>query len=238
MTDPVVFLPGSLCDERVFEHQLLTFGDDGMIVPLTKGDSIEELATNVLDQAPERFVLVGLSLGAIVAAEVAVRASERVMGLCLLDTNLGVPDTAQIATRTRWAQMARSGKFASMLGTEWVSQLTAYPNDYGSLIFEMAYDMGPAVFLAQNRAVLSRRDRRGDLEGMNHPILIGCGAADALCPPALHQELAARSPNAELVVFDGCGHLSTLDQAEVVTGTLTGWLDLCNINTIPGGVST
>jgi pimeloyl-ACP methyl ester carboxylesterase len=232
---PIVFLPGSLCDDRLFADQMRAFGSRAQVIDLDRQDSIEEMAAHVLVQAPERFALVGLSLGGIVAVEAATTAPNRVAGLCLLDTNLDSPTSGQVMDRTRWAQMARSGEFAAMLSAEWIHLLTAYPQEHGALIFDMAYEMGPAAFLRQNKALLARRDRRSDLQYFNHPILVGCGADDFLCPPALHEALAARSPHAEYVEIADCGHLSTLDQPAVVTETLAEWLHLCNTQTIPGG---
>ena len=65
----LLMLPGMLCDERLFDHQTenlsdivaMSFGD------ITQDDSISGAANSVLERAPERFALAGLSLGGIVA---------------------------------------------------------------------------------------------------------------------------------------------------------------------------
>jgi len=107
-------------------------------------------------------------------------------------------------------------------------QLTAYPERHAPRIFEMAYMMGPSAFLDQNSALIDRHDRRPDLEELDCPVLIACGNNDTVCPPALHTELASRSPQSHLEIFDDAGHLSTLDQPNQVTKTLTKWLDQGN----------
>lgn len=103
VTTPVIFLPGSLCDERVFADQLREIDQPCEVADLTLDDSIMAMATRVLREAPPRFALVGLSLGGIVAAEIARLASERVQAMALIDTNLGAADDAQLRTRRRWA---------------------------------------------------------------------------------------------------------------------------------------
>ena len=103
MTTSVIFLPGSLCDERVFADQLRQIDQPCEIVDLTLDDSITAMATRVLREAPPRFVLVGLSLGGIVAAEIARLACESVQAMALVDTNLDATDDAQLRTRRRWA---------------------------------------------------------------------------------------------------------------------------------------
>ena len=86
VTTPVIFLPGSLCDKRVFADQLREIDQPCEVADLTLDDSIMAMATRVLREAPQRFALVGLSLGGIVAAEIARLGSERVQAMALIDT--------------------------------------------------------------------------------------------------------------------------------------------------------
>ena len=57
--DPLVFLPGFLCDARLFWHQILDFSADRTVIaaPLL-GASVEEMAETVLATLPPRFSLV------------------------------------------------------------------------------------------------------------------------------------------------------------------------------------
>jgi len=52
-----------------------------------------------------------------------------------------------------------------------------------------------------------------------------CGREDAITPVEVHEELAAGIPRADLVVIEGSGHLSTLDQPKLVTEAMTAWLE-------------
>jgi pimeloyl-ACP methyl ester carboxylesterase len=65
--------------------------------------------------------------------------------------------------------------------------------------------------------------------------LLVAGRADAVCPVALHEEMAAAIPGARLVVIEQCGHLSSLEQPQTITALLRDWLhgrsepeDCCN----------
>ncbi len=51
-----------------------------------------------------------------------------------------------------------------------------------------------------------------------------CGRQDALTPVALHEEMAAAIRGAKLVVVENCGHLSPLEQPDLVTAALRDWL--------------
>ena len=86
--DPLLMIPGMMCDARLFTPQIDMFSHDRMIVvaPLV-GDTITEIATRILDQAPLRFALAGLSMGGIVAMEMWAQAPDRISRIALLDTN-------------------------------------------------------------------------------------------------------------------------------------------------------
>ena len=51
-----------------------------------------------------------------------------------------------------------------------------------------------------------------------------CGRDDLLTPVALHEEMANAIPGARLVVAPQCGHLSPLEQPQLVTMNLVHWL--------------
>lgn len=223
---PLVLLPGSMCDHRLFTDQLDELGPDVVVGDLTRGESIEQMALDVLDAAPERFALAGLSLGGIVAAEIAHCAPHRLHGLALLDTNLALPDGQQLETRAAWARRVRSGEFAAVVAEHLVVPMTVH-SEHSALVFDMAFGLGAATFLQQNEALLHRRDRRDDLASLSVPILVACGRQDELCPPQIHRDLATRTPGTEFVVVDDAGHLATIDQPKALTRVLENWLTVC-----------
>lgn len=228
MTLPVVLLPGSMCDAALFSGQLESLGSAASVGDLTRSSTIEAMAADVLYDAPPMFAVVGLSLGGIVAAEVAMQAPSRVTGVALLDTNLALPDGAQQENRRRWRDVVRTGRFDELIET--VDHLTIDPESHGQTIVDMAKRVGPEAFIRQNEALLHRRDRLNDLASLSCPVLVACGREDQLCPPSMHRDLAGRIPHARLSIVDGAGHLSTIDQPEELTSLLAQWLNLCTIN--------
>ena len=222
---PLVLLPGTLCDERLFAEMRSALAPAVSVVADVGGrDSIGAMAGDVLAEAPEEFVAVGLSLGGIVAAEMASRAPQRVRGLALFDTNLGPVDEAQRAERLELQRLVRAGGFWRMIEST-VSRLTADPVAHGELIVSMARRIGPAAFLRQNTAIIERtEDRRGVPARYPHPVLVAYGTEDSVCGPTMHAELVARRPDAELAAIPGAGHLATIDQPEACARLLAGWL--------------
>jgi pimeloyl-ACP methyl ester carboxylesterase len=226
VTVPVLFLPGSLCDERVFADQLREIDQPSQVADLTLDDSFAAMATRVLSEAPERFAVVGLSMGGIVAAEIARLDPARLLGMALIDFNLDAPDDVQNRTRRRWADDVRAGHFLRVVD-EIAPTMTISPEAHGPLIADMARTVGPEGFLRQNDALLDRHDRRPIVSSFERPVLIACGRQDQLCPPRLHLDIAARVPDATVVVAERAGHLSTIDQPARLTNAIESWLQMC-----------
>ncbi len=114
MIETLVLVPGLMCDDAVWEHQvgLLGAGRDVRVASHGMIDSLGMMAERILDHAPRRFALAGHSMGGRVALEVAARAPERVTRLALLDTGYealapGEPGERERAGRYRLLEMAR-----------------------------------------------------------------------------------------------------------------------------------
>ena len=99
MGEPLVFLPGMMCDARLFGPQLAELSPKFTITvaPITKGQRIEEIASSLLDTLPRKFALAGHSLGGIVAMELLRRAPDRITRIALMATN-ALAETPQSAS--------------------------------------------------------------------------------------------------------------------------------------------
>ena len=65
MAEPLVLLPGMMCDARLFGPQIAELSADTTITvaPVTRGERIEEIASGLLDELPARFALAGIEHG-------------------------------------------------------------------------------------------------------------------------------------------------------------------------------
>lgn len=230
MTEPVVFLPGMMCDGRLFEPQMTAIGLHRavMAAPL-KGDRIEEIASDILTAAPQRFALVGLSMGGIVAMEILRRAPDRVARLCLMDTNPLAETPQKAAEREPQIARVKAGRLEEVMRDEMKpAYLAPGPQrlEVMRVVMAMATDLGPDRFVQQSRALQRRRDQQGTLRKVKCPTLVLCGAHDTLCPPARHELMATLIDGARLEVIEEAGHLPTLEAPEVVTDLLRDWLGL------------
>ena len=227
--EPLVFLPGMMCDARLFGPQIAALSPEFsvMVCPVTRGERIEDIASALLDDLPSRFALAGLSMGGIVAMEILRRAPGRVTRLALMDTN-PLAETPQIAAaREPQIVKARAGRLLDVMRDEMKPHYLApgpYRGEILKLVMDMADSLGPETFVRQSRALQRRRDQQATLRKCKVPTLILCGAHDALCPIKRHTFMAELIQGAELLVLDDAGHLPTLEMPDDTTAALRRWM--------------
>lgn len=182
--------------------------------------SIEENVEHLLKELPERFVLVGLSLGANIAMRLATAAEHRVAGLMLMATNPRAPTKEQIEGWSRVREDTRTGMSPRSYQKKILSQLISSEalgdSDLRDQVLESAADLNPRILDAQLKTQATRVDERLNLTRLQIPTLILAGEKDALCPVANHSEIAALIPRSELTVVAGTGHLIPIEAPEAV----------------------
>ena len=230
MTSTLLFMPGLLCDRRLWRDQqaALTGRAHAVVADLTLDDSLDAMARRALDSLPGRFALCGLSMGGYAALALLRLAPERVTRLCLMDTSAR-PDTQPQARRRRGLiAMAAGDRFRGV--TPRLLPQLLHPHHLADAalcneVITMAERVGRAAFLRQQHAILHRPDSRPWLARIDVPTLVAVGSHDTLTPPAIAEELAESIPGAVLRVIPGCGHLPPLEAPATVNELLRSWLD-------------
>jgi pimeloyl-ACP methyl ester carboxylesterase len=146
---PLVMLPGTLCDARLFEPVLDQLGCRAQVPVLGGATSAVAIADAVLATSPERFSLCGFSLGAIVALEIAARAPARVERLALIGCNPGV--LSNTAARDRAALSSSAFVEASYHHAD---------PDVHAAIEDMAAATSSTAYREQTLITLTRADSR------------------------------------------------------------------------------
>jgi pimeloyl-ACP methyl ester carboxylesterase len=225
---PLVFLPGLLCDDRLWRDQARDLSDIAapFIADLTQDDSIAAMARRALDGAPPRFALAGLSMGGYVAFEILRQAPERVTRLALLDTSAAPDEAERIAQRKAGIASLKIGRFAGVT-TRLLPQLvhaSHVAGPVGEELKAMAARVGGAAFLRQQQAILGRPDSRPLLAEIAVPTLVAVGDGDVLTPVAEAQEIHRGIAGSRFHIFEGCGHLPALEQPNETSRVLRDWL--------------
>ncbi|HEU5087240.1 MAG TPA: alpha/beta fold hydrolase [Roseiflexaceae bacterium] len=230
MDIPLILLPGTLCDARLWAAQVTGLSSERTVQvgDLTRDRSIAAMAARVLAVAPPRFALAGLSLGGIVALEIVRRAPQRVERLALLSTTARPPSAGQVEQWRLFATLARAGRLDEVVREQLLPKLVSASRlhcpQITTTVAAMAEAVGPDAYLRQLAALETRIDSRPQLGQIACPTLVLAGEADVICPPELHAELAVGIPEAQFMRLPDCGHLSALEQPARVTEVLSAWL--------------
>ncbi|WP_377186717.1 alpha/beta fold hydrolase [Ruegeria meonggei] len=229
MIEPLVLLPGLMCDARLFEPQIVSLSRSRAVTvaPVSIGERIEEIASRLLDQLPHRFALGGLSMGGVVALEIIRRAPDRVSRLCLMATDAQAETPQMAAAREELLIGAKAGRLEDVI-RKIIGSDTLAPGPQRipilNNVISMAVDMGADVFERQIRALQRRPDQQGELRHIRVRTLILCGAHDRITPVRKHAFMADLIPAAELKVLEDAGHLPSLEAPQVVNNALHEWL--------------
>jgi pimeloyl-ACP methyl ester carboxylesterase len=232
--EPLVLVPGLVCDDAVWQAQVAALAPYRAVQIARHGeaDSLGRMADQILALAPPRFALAGHSMGGRVALEVLARAPGRVTRLALLDTGHdGLPSgeagERERAGRMRLLDIARRFGMRAM-GADWVRGMV-HPRrlDDTALIgaiLDMIERATPAVFDAQIRALLARPDRTALLSTVAVPTLVLCGHEDSWSPIERHRVMADLIPGSVLVDIPDCGHMCTMERPAAISVSLDAWL--------------
>lgn len=227
---PLIFLPGMMCDARVFGPQIdaLSGHLPLMMMPPGLHQTMADLAGEVLTHAPPRFALAGLSMGGILAMEILRQAPERVAGLALLDTNPLAELPEVRARRAPQIAAAEAGELRRVMQDEMKPNYLTDGSNKGAILdlcMDMAIHLGPEIFVCQSKALRDRPDQTETLRHFAGPALVLCGRHDTLCPVDRHGMMHDLMPQSTLEIIEEAGHLPTLEQPENTTAALTRWME-------------
>jgi 3-oxoadipate enol-lactonase len=233
----ILLLHGVLFDGGMWRHQIEPLSALGRVIVLDgpgHGKSepaprfmLEEHADALFDALGElgvrRAVVVGLSWGGMIGMRLALQHPEKVAGLALLDTNAeGEPLGKRVKFRALIAMHRRIGMPFSLYEKE-LAPLMFSPKTLAErpeLVVAayqraMGFDRG-GIARAAIAVSVHRKNILPEIPKIKVPTLVLCGRDDAATPPETSRKIADAIPHAKMVVVDGVGHLSALEDPPAV----------------------
>lgn len=168
--------------------------------------------------------LVGLSVGGLIAQDIAIRHSERLVRLVLLDT------ASKIGGPELWngrIDAIRQGGLASIsegvIG-RWFTDGFARRRPADLSGWRHMLERTPADGYCGTCAAIRDADLTGDLGSIAVPTLVAVGDADLSTPPDLVRATAEPIPGARFEVIEAAGHLPCIEQPDAVAALIRAHL--------------
>lgn len=243
--EPLLFLNGLSGDHLYWRSQLRFFGKEYRCLAVDNRDvgqssyakasyTTRDLAEDVREWM-ERLALppvhvVGLSMGGMIAQELALAAPQRVKSLALVCTLAWADEWFRGTLRAFELirrQVADTGGFFDAILPWWVSHRFFEESDRASwlrgLLRQNPYPQRLEGFLRQLGA-LATHDARSRLNDIHCPVLILSGEDDGVAPVRYSRQLKELLPHAQLVILPGVGHAPPIEGAGQFNSRLAEFL--------------
>lgn len=240
---PLVFLHGVGGGHHVWDRQLPYFaargypshawdqpgyGESPMVAPYDL-EQVSAALTRLIESLSDGpVVLVGHSMGGLVAQETYARQPHLVKALALCFTS------------------AAFGRGGSEFATQFIAARIG-PLDEGMTMAEIAAKLMPTMRGAKSDptglalagrimsgippetyrkavAMLTTFDRRALLPHIKVPTVLIAGSDDRTAPASVMERMAQKIPGAQYVLLEGCGHLGPMDQPDEFNAALEAFL--------------
>lgn len=225
----LLLIPGFMLDRDIWgdvEDALEERYGPVFHVDLSIDGSIREMARRAVQLVPEKFVVIGFSMGGYVAREIVRQIPDRVSALVLIATSARGGDMLQ---SKRVVSSAVERGAASFRGISSSAVKTAlHPKNHSradllARIQSMGERLGGEVFVRQSNLV--RSDERATLGDVRCPTLVIAGEHDMLRSNDEALEMVTGIASAELVTVSGVGHMVPLEDPQQLTEVILAWLD-------------
>ncbi len=197
----------------------------------------------------DRIAMAGGSYGGFMAMEYAIRYPDRVAALVLRDTaadnsHSELARTNALASDRVQVDMAKFDRIDEGrvrddddLRDCWREILPLYDFEYDPAAVERKVEATPYRYEAHNYAFsrnLPGWDITAQLPGVTAPTLITVGRTDWITPVSCSETINGLIPDSELVIFEKSGHSPQIEEAELWTQHVRGFLN----RVYPTGVAT
>ena len=223
---PVLFFPGTLCDERIFLPLWRQLNiAQRRYVPLQWASSQEEMLTlsedRILDN--EKVHLVGYSMGGFIASLVAQRNPHNIASVTLIGYNPEGLSKEEIAKRKQLTSMLKQGNFKpdnDAYLSRFIHPSRLNDDKVAGVVKSMAQDLGKTTLLNHTLATTPRESTVKALAKINAPTTLIAAQQDAIAPATAIAQLKAQLPKANFQVIENAGHMMVLEQTDAVASII------------------
>jgi pimeloyl-ACP methyl ester carboxylesterase len=219
----LVLLPGFMCDQDLWTDMVPDLQTLGTLHygNVYEDSTLEGMAGRVLDSSPERFVLIGFSMGGFVARVLCLMAPERVSGVAFVASSAGGYSEQETERRKKgYGPGGRPPRAAS--GAPGLHPDRDKDPVLIARLRGMQQRLGRQV--RAHQAALVRRDGYADLERITCPALVVACRQDRLRSFAESERMAQCLPQSSFTVIEDCGHMAPLERPRELAAVLSHWI--------------
>lgn len=227
---PLIAIGGTLCDARIWSSVL----EDRATIAIVAGKTVDghmsgsgdmsAYVADLLQQLPPRFLLVGFSLGGLVALEMIAQAPDRIAGLALICAGFGAETEKGVIARRNDEMRAETAGIALHAEQDVWPRFCAKNVTKKTDYTEMAQAVGLDLYRRQNDLAISRKDCVDRLSRIDVPVLLVTGAEDRLCPPDRHEIAQQKIADVSVVVIEDAGHMIPFDKPGELSRHIYEWV--------------
>lgn len=212
--DAIVLLPALLCDSRLYEAvaRAIKTPCRRLVPDLSAMSSMKAMAAQLLKDLPDRFALVGNSMGGYLALEIVRQEPARVSHLLLAGTNAHADKPEAKEKRMQAIRLAEGGKLGTFVeGYVSGGLFSGNRARLAPVMTAMAQALGPQALINQQRAIMTRQGAEEVLLTLDIPSAVVCGSHDAFSSPDSHAAMAMTIRGATFHEIENCGHMVPLE---------------------------
>ncbi|PKH02331.1 hypothetical protein CXF72_12150 [Psychromonas sp. MB-3u-54] len=219
-TPSVVLLSGTLCNEKMWNEIGNTIEHKYNAIALSIGHSSnwKQELDELIKFLPEKFILVGFSLGGIAALAMLSQYKERIIELVLISSTarLDPPESQQKRLKIL-SEVSADDNFLR-IANEQISDVDRanLGNDKVNFITDMAQDISLTQFEHQTMLACSRKESLSLLAKCDLPIHLIYGTEDKACGEDKQIEIVEVCSSATLYPIHGGGHWLPLSHPNLV----------------------
>jgi pimeloyl-ACP methyl ester carboxylesterase len=226
----IVLISGYMCDKKMWSNQLdILKKKYKVIIPqLDAGNNIQEFKKNTLKLLPEKFSVIGFSMGGFVALKLAIEEVERVEDLVLIGTNArSVSKDRRLLLKKSISELNSENfvsKFSSSSFYSYFAKHNTTNQKYLNLIEDMVKKLGLDCLEKQTKAILERPSLINLLSKIKARCLVVSGELDNLSTKEMNEELSNNIIDSELLYIKNSGHFVMLEEKEEFNKIILNWL--------------
>ena len=232
ISQPCLFLPGTLCDERVWlqvwQHMSLSSGMR-QYVPIQWANDLSQMLSLTIDRIEQNtapVLLVGYSMGGYIAALSALE-STNVASLTLVGYNpIGLSEAEQ-SQRQLIIKAIDQGKYSVTSKQRLKSFLTHAElslSEIAGTIDAMATDLGAASLKAQFQATTPRKDLTQSLSKTRFPVHFVTAQQDKIASAHAIETFAKQHPKMTVESVGDTAHMMLLTRPEACARSISDFI--------------